>query len=58
MNTALRMRFPPFTNEAALRTAIELIFSEFGKITHLEIFLQQPSICQPAMCLLSEPGLG
>lgn len=53
MNTALRMRFPPFTNEAALRSAIELICSEFGKITRLEIFLQQPSANRRCVCFLS-----
>lgn len=37
MNNALKNGFPPFLNEQSLRSAIELVCAEFGKVAHLRI---------------------
>ena len=37
MHDALRDRFPPFANGSQLKSAIEAICSDFGKVTRIEI---------------------
>jgi hypothetical protein len=37
MNDALRMRFPPFTDEQSLRSAIESVCAKFGSAKSLRI---------------------
>lgn len=36
MNNALRNRFPPFLTELSLKSAIESVCAEFGKVTFLK----------------------
>ena len=37
MNNELKKRYPPFLNQESLRSAIDTICAEFGKMTYLEI---------------------
>jgi hypothetical protein len=57
MNSALKNGFPPFLNEQSLRSAIESVCAEFGKVTHLRLVLvhQGPQLqCGCLMRLDSE----
>ena len=37
MNDALKIGFPPFTDEQSLRSAIESVCAKFGRVTSLRI---------------------
>ena len=52
MNTALRSRFPPFENEASLRSAIESVCADFGKVTYLRILRANPRPTHQFACFL------
>ena len=52
MNKALKNGYPPFRNEQDLRSAIESVCAEFGRVTYLEIL---PATAGPNLqcaCLL------
>jgi hypothetical protein len=52
MNTALKSRFPPFLNERDLRSAVESVCAEFGKVKSLTILPANRAVGLQCTCLL------
>lgn len=52
MNSALKNGFPPLLNEQSLRSAIESVCAEFGKVAHLRLVLVRQGTQLQCGCFL------
>jgi hypothetical protein len=52
MNLKLKNGFPPFRNEPELRSAIESVCAEFGKVTDLTILPASAAFGLQCTCIL------
>lgn len=52
MNNALKNGFPPFLNEDDLKAAIELVCTEFGRVTVLNILPTSRARNRQCLCIL------